>query len=62
MKAARIVGIVLIVVGVAGVALALLADVIGIGSWQGFGWKQIVTLGVGAALAVTGFIITVKKT
>ena len=33
MKAARIGGIVLIVVGVAGVALALLADVIGIGSW-----------------------------
>ncbi len=62
MKASKIIGIVLIVAGAVGVAIALLADVIGIGTSERFGWRHIVTLIVGAALLVAGSILTAKKT
>ena len=39
-----------LVVGIICIALALLADVLGLGSSGGFGWKQITLLIVGIGL------------
>jgi hypothetical protein len=45
-------------IGVIVVAIAALADQIGIGDEEAFGWTQIVGVIVGAVVAVSGFIIT----
>ena len=41
---------IVLVVGVVLIALAILADVVGLGGSAGFGWKQIVLLIVGIGL------------
>jgi hypothetical protein len=46
-----------IVLGVIAVALAALADPLGIGGNSGFGWKQGVVLGVGLVLVVVGALV-----
>lgn len=52
--AVRIRSIALVVVGVALALLSALADVIGVGSGIGFGWKQIVGTVVGIIVAAYG--------
>ena len=44
--------VVKLVLGIALIALGLLADHIGLGTGQGFGWKQITALVVGAVLVL----------
>jgi len=40
--------------GVVLILLALLADAVGIGGEEGFGWKQAIALAAGLALALVG--------
>jgi hypothetical protein len=50
--AARSRSVALVVIGVALASLSVLADVIGVGTGPGFGWKQIV--GTAAGIVVAG--------
>jgi heme exporter protein D len=47
----------LVVLGVIAVALAALADPLGVGGRAGFGWKQVVLLVVGLVTAVVGALV-----
>ena len=58
MDVKRIVGIVLLLVGVVVFVLALAADVIGIGGYSGFGSSQIAGIVAGAIAAVVGLVLT----
>ena len=58
MDSKRIVGIVLLVVGVVVLVLALTADMIGLGGFSGFGRSQIAGAVVGAIVAVVGLVLT----
>ena len=60
MGAQKIVGIVLIVLGVLALALFLLADVIGLGR-PGFGIRQIIGTIAGAAAAIVGVVLLVIR-
>ena len=54
-------GILAIVGGVIAIALALLADTIGIGAKEGtMGWKQVALLVVGAALVIGGLFSAMR--
>ena len=53
----KIVGAVLIAVGVVLLALSALADPIGIGNDDGFGWKQILGVIIGAGIALVGLAL-----
>lgn len=44
-------------IGIIVLAVAALADQIGIGDADAFGWKQIVGVVVGTAIAVSGFFV-----
>ena len=44
-------------IGIVVVAISVLADQIGIGDEEAFGWQQIAGVVVGALVAVAGFII-----
>ncbi len=58
MDTKRIVGIVLLLVGVVVLVLALAADMIGIGGFPGFGSTQIAGTVGGAVVAVVGLVLT----
>jgi hypothetical protein len=60
MGARKIVGIILIVVGVLGLAVFLLADVIGYGG-PGFGIRQIIGTIAGAVAAIVGIVLLAIK-
>jgi hypothetical protein len=62
-KAARrkTAGIVLLVAGVAILALSLAADPLGIGVNPSFGYYQIIAIVVGAVAVVAGLILRFKK-
>jgi hypothetical protein len=51
----RMIGIVLIVVGVVVLVGSLAADSLGIGGAPGIGWKQLIGAGVGVIIAIVGF-------
>ena len=53
--------IVLLVVGIVVLLLSLLADVLRVGTWAGFGYYQIAGVVVGAIVAVVGLVLTLKK-
>ena len=57
----KTVGIVLIVVGIIGLILSVLADVIGIGGNPGFGPTQIIGTIAGIAAAVVGLVLILRK-
>ena len=57
----KIVGIVLIVGGIVGLLLSLLADAILTGRNPGFGPYQIIGTIVGIAAAVVGLILVLRK-
>lgn len=61
MKAKKIAGILVLVIGIIVLILSLLADVIGIGGSSGFGTRQIIGTIVGAVMAAVGFFIMLKK-
>ena len=53
----RALGVLAVVLGILAVLLALLADTVGIGAKeQTFGWKQVLLLLVGVALAIGGLV------
>ncbi len=54
-------GIVLLVVGIIVLLISLLADVLGVGTWSGFGYYQIGGAVAGAIVAVVGLVLTLKK-
>ena len=56
MGARKIIGIILIVVGVLALAVFLLADVIGYGS-PGFGIRQIIGTVAGGVAAIVGLVL-----
>lgn len=61
MGAKRIVGIVLVVLGVLGLAVFLLADILGYGR-PGFGIRQIIgTITGGVAVAVGLILLLIRK-
>jgi len=60
MNVARIVGIILVVLGAIVVLGSSLADLVGIGS-PGFGLKQIIGTAVGAIAVVVGLILLLRK-
>ena len=57
----RTMGIVLIVVGVVLAVISLAADAIGIGSYPGLNWAQILGTVVGAILALVGVWLAMRK-
>ena len=61
MKGLRVVGIVLLVLGVLVVLASVLADPIGIGGSPTFGYKQIIGTVGGAIAAIVGLILTLRK-
>jgi hypothetical protein len=46
--------LVLLIVGIALVILGGAADVVGVGGYPGFGWKQILLVGVGVVIVIVG--------
>jgi hypothetical protein len=61
MEGRKMMGIVLLVIGLMVLALSLLADPIGIGGVSGIGPDQILGAVVGAIAAVVGLILTREK-
>ena len=61
MKAKKIAGIVVLVIGIIILIFSLVADIIGIGGAQGFGARQIVGTIVGAIMTAVGFFLILKK-
>jgi hypothetical protein len=49
--------LILMVVGIIILLFSLLADVLGIGGYPGFGYKQIIGTIVGAVISIIGFIL-----
>ena len=54
-------GIVLMVIGILLVVVSLVADMLGIGSVPGFGWKQLLGTAVGVIVALVGIWMTFRK-
>ena len=64
LKAKKIAGIVILIVGIIGLILSLTADLIKvgmIGSFAGFGIVQIVGTALGVIFAVVGVILMTRK-
>lgn len=61
MKGLKVVGIVLLALGVLVVLVSVLADPIGLGGSTGFGFKQIVGTVAGAIAAIVGLILVLRK-
>lgn len=57
----RLLGIVLLAVGVILLLVSLLADTIGIGGSSTFGYKQILGAVAGAVVAVAGLVVMLRK-
>jgi hypothetical protein len=60
--ARRIIGFILIALGVAGMVVALAADVIGLGVYPGIDWLQQVGAAIGVAVAVAGAWLVISET
>jgi hypothetical protein len=61
MNNSKTIGIALLAVGVILLISSLTADMIGIGSVTGFGYKQIVGTIAGVIIAVVGFVLYSRK-
>jgi len=57
----KTIGIVLLAAGVILLISSLAADMIGLGSVAGFGYKQIVGTMAGVIIAVVGFVLYSRK-
>jgi hypothetical protein len=56
----RPLGIVIALIGVAGAAIAALADPLGLGEGHVFGWLQITGVLIGAAVALLGLALAME--
>ncbi len=61
MNTKKIIGTLLLVIGIALLILSVIADVIGIGQSPRFGGAQVTGLIIGAVVAIGGLIVYVKK-
>lgn len=61
MKAKKIAGIIVLVIGIVVLILSILADLIGVGGVSGYGTRQIVGTIVGAVMAAAGLFLLLKK-
>ena len=61
MERKKIVGIILLVVGIIVLLLSLFADVIGIGTSPRFGYRHIVGIIAGAIFSAAGLFLILKK-
>jgi hypothetical protein len=61
MKGLRVVGIVLLALGILVVLVSVLADPIGLGGSPGFGLRQIAGTVAGAIAAAVGLILVLRK-
>lgn len=61
MEGKKTTGIILLVVGIVVLLLSLLADVLRIGTWSGFGFYQIGGAIVGAVVAIVGLVLMLRK-
>ena len=61
MKGLRIVGIVLLVLGILVLLVSVAADPLGLGVSPRFGYRQIIGTIAGAIAAVVGLILVLKK-
>ncbi len=52
--------VILIGIGIIVLLISMLADSIGIGGYQGFGWKQAIGLTLGIGIVITGLVIKKK--
>lgn len=50
-------GVIVIVIGLALVAISAFADVIGLGSEEGFGSNQVLGVAVGVAVVIAGAVV-----
>lgn len=57
----KTVGVVLLIVGLALVALSILADTLGVGGQEGFGWKQVAGVIVGGVSFIVGLAQVTRK-
>jgi hypothetical protein len=57
----RTIGIVVLVVGVILLLVSLGADLIGVGTRNAFGYKQIIGTVVGGVLAIGGIVLMTRK-
>jgi hypothetical protein len=57
----KTIGVVLIVLGVVLLLVSITADTLGIGTGNGFGWKQAVGAIVGNLIALAGIWLSVNK-
>ena len=57
----KLIGGVVTGVGVALLVLSALADPIGIGGGDDFGWKQMIGVAIGAAAIVVGLALLVRR-
>jgi hypothetical protein len=57
----KVAGIVLLVVGILGAILALLADYIGIGQFNSFGTNQIIITVICVLVAVAGVLLLMNR-
>ena len=55
-------GFVAVGMGVVVILIALLADPIGIGGHDGFGWKQVVLLVLGIVVSIVGATVVARST
>ena len=61
MKGLRIVGIVLLVLGILVVLVSVMADPLGLGVSPMFGYRQIIGTVAGAIAAVVGLLLVLRK-
>lgn len=61
MEGRKMMGVILLVIGVMVLALSLLTDLIGIGGMPGVGPDQILGAVAGAIVAVVGLVLTREK-
>ena len=57
----RIIGYIVIVLGIAALILSLAADAIGIGGSPGIGWRQLTGAAVGLIVMIYGFWLASRK-
>ena len=57
----RVSGLLISALGVALLAVALFADSIGIGNSEDFGWKQLLGVVAGLAIAALGYVVATAE-
>jgi hypothetical protein len=61
MRNTKTIGIALLVLGIIVLIASAGADIVGLGAYKTFGWKQIVGALIGIGLAAAGFVLYSRK-